>query len=402
MVGGEGRREGHDAVDVVVDGLAVPGQDLGANLDACAIGRAVGRHKVDDGAAVLDVTDGNTHAAARRLDKVLADERRVEVAIRDGPDEIAQRTAVGQRVVVGLGLLEARAVFGNLGIPVDSLEIGEGVFAAEEIDHGIEGADVAEAGEVIERRAGRFDQFHLWAGRAVESKRIGVHVDHGVAGRQTHNGIVLGEELAVLAETAGEALLVIRRPHDVLAADNLALATGRILGARGGEGRAPATAALVALLQERIAKGVGPIGDGKGHDAGIFLAVIVHVAQAALRLDGQGQGVVEGRIEEIAHDLAEHLRRLREEEAFIAVDEAGLIFQHNDRLGHAQRNERVGVVHLAGDDDRTAFIVDDVGGCDVTVLGKGCRRDEHGRHHQQQSSKQPKLSVHGILLGRSE
>jgi hypothetical protein len=123
------------------------------------------------------------------------------------------------------------------------------------------------------------------SGRAARSKvkGVAVHIDDGVARRQQHDGVIFGEELAIFAKAAGETLLIVRRPHNVLAADHLALGAGVRIDARGGKGCRPAAAALVALLQVGVAKGVCPVGDGKGHHARILFAVVVHIAQRALR-----------------------------------------------------------------------------------------------------------------------
>ena len=151
MIRREGRGKGDDAVDILVDRLAVPCENLSSHDDASTVGRAVRRDIVDNRAAILDVTNGNPNTAPRRLDKVVADEGRAEVTVRDGPDEVAQRTAVGQRVILRLGFLKTRAELGHLGIPVDTLELREGIFAAEEIDHGVERAHVSEAGKIVQR-----------------------------------------------------------------------------------------------------------------------------------------------------------------------------------------------------------------------------------------------------------
>ena len=80
----------------------------------------------------------------RALVEIFSDEWPTEMAVWNRPDEIAEGAAIGERIIVGVRRLKARAELGGLGVPVDALEFRERVFAAEEIDHGIEGLGVAQ------------------------------------------------------------------------------------------------------------------------------------------------------------------------------------------------------------------------------------------------------------------
>ena len=283
------------------------------------------------------------------------------MGVRDLQGKVAQRPAVGQRVFVLVSRHEARAIFCRQLVPVYALVVSERVLLLQLLDERIEGVGVAQFRIVVQGRVGRLDEVHYGLPAAVEGEGIGVHIYHGVAGREADDGVVLREQLAVGAEAAGEALLVVRRPDDILAADDLAGAARVRLDAGRGVGGRPAAAGEVALLQIRIAEDVRPVGDGVRHDALVRLAVLVYVAQAGLGLDGQRHRPRERRAEEVPGDGAQHLRLRRHEVAVVAVDEASLIFQDDHRLAHAHGKFGIGVVHRAADDDGAALVVLDLG-----------------------------------------
>jgi hypothetical protein len=58
----------------------------------------------------------------------------------------------------------------------------------------------------------------------------------------------------------------------------------------------------------------------------------------------------------------------RKDKAFVAVNKAGLIFQHNQRLGNTQRDDRVAVVHRAVNGDWPALVICDGRRCDFAIL----------------------------------
>ena len=155
-------------------------------------------------------------------------------------------------------------------------------------------------------------------------------------------------------------MLIILGIHQERAAHNFSLQIRVIADDGRSIGRGPATAAQVALFQEGIAEGVVPIGNGKDLHAGIFFAVIVHIAEAAFGLDGQGNGVVEGGGVEICRDLAQRLGFYRHQIIFVPIDEACLVFQNDDGGGHANIEKRIGVFHFARNAHGTPFIVGDL------------------------------------------
>ena len=144
MLRREGRRKRNDAVYILVDRLAVPGQDHRPALDPGPICRAVWRHKTDDRALIFDIPNCDADPSPGDFDKLLLEQGGSEVAVWDRPDKIAQRTPVGQGIGVGLSRLKQGTKFSRFGSPVDSFELGERIFVCEKVEHGVERFGVAQ------------------------------------------------------------------------------------------------------------------------------------------------------------------------------------------------------------------------------------------------------------------
>ena len=114
----------------------------------------------------------------------------------------------GRSLVFFLGFRcgEARRIGRFQRIPVEPVEFGIGVFAAEEIQHRAEGIAVAKIGKIVDGGGFRLDQIDDRAGGAIESEGPLVHIDHRVSGWHSHNRIIVGEKHAIVAEAGGEAL----------------------------------------------------------------------------------------------------------------------------------------------------------------------------------------------------
>ena len=180
--------------------------------------------------------------------------------------------------------------------------------------------------------------------------------------------------------------MVVGGPDDQLAADQFPLAAGVIGGLGRRKGGRPTTTALVALFQIGVAEGVGPVGDRKHHDARFSLIVVVHVAQGALWFGRQREGPIKRRFKKIAQNLAQHLRFGREEKAFVPVYKTSLIFQHDQRLGHPHRDDRVAVVHAATQNRSPTLFVFNRGGRRIVGLGETHPGWSQQQSHQQQAS----------------
>ena len=74
--------------------------------------------------------------------------------------------------------------------------------------------------------------------------------------------------------------------------------------------------------------------------------------------------------------MPEHLRGGRHQEIRVAVDEASLVLEDDERLSDAIGEEDVGIGDLAGDADGAAFVVLDCGGREGGILGGGRGHDE--------------------------
>ena len=144
MLRREGRRKRNDAVYILVDRLAVPGQDHRPALDSGPICRAVWRHKADDRALIFDIPNCDADPSPGDFDKLLLEQGGSEVAVWDRPDKITQRTAVGQGIGVGLRRLKQGTKFSRFGTPVDSFELGERILVCEKVEHGVERFGVAQ------------------------------------------------------------------------------------------------------------------------------------------------------------------------------------------------------------------------------------------------------------------
>ena len=144
MLRREGRRKGNDAVHILVDRLAVPGQDHRPALDPGPICWAVWRHKTDDRALIFDIPNCDADPSSSDFDKLLLEKGGAEVAIWDRPDKIAQCTSVGQGIGVGLSRLKQGTKFSCFGGPVDSFEFGERILVDEKVEHGVERFGVAQ------------------------------------------------------------------------------------------------------------------------------------------------------------------------------------------------------------------------------------------------------------------
>ena len=110
--------------------------------------------------------------------------------------------------------------------------------------------------------------------------------------------------------------------------------------------------------------------------------------------------------------MAQDLRFQRQDELFVAIDEAGLIFQDYQRLGHAVCEERIGIVELPGNADRAALVVYDprgrpAGDCgDDRVILFLFADSQRGQRRQQQKNKEERaghsrcrLAVHRFHSG---
>ena len=180
--------------------------------------------------------------------------------------------------------------------------------------------------------------------------------------------------------------MVVGSPDDQLAADQFSLAAG-VIGSLGRcKGGRPATAALVALFQIGVAEGVGPVSDRKNHDAGFSLVVVVHIAQRTLWFGWQREGPLKRRLKKVAQNLAQHLRFGREEKAFVPVYKTSLIFQHDQRLGHPHRDDRVAVIHTATHNRGSALFIFNRGGRRVIGLGVARSGWSQQQRQQQQAS----------------
>lgn len=183
----------------------------------------------------------------RGLDEVFPHKRPAQMAVRNRPDEVAERTAVDQRVVLGVLWLPKRgrnsADFASQSMFFNSVKA---YLRRNRSSIASKASGVAHIREVVEDETLPARSAPI-LGRLARSKvRLGVHIDHGVARGQQHDRVIRGKEFAILAKAAGGALLVVRRPDHVFAADDLTLAAGVRIDARGGKGRGPAAAALVA------------------------------------------------------------------------------------------------------------------------------------------------------------
>src|SRR5687768_15930766 len=92
----------------------------------------------------------------------------------------------------------------------------EGVADAEVLDQDVEGLDIIEVGKVGVDALG-LDQRDLDGPISLELEGVVAEGDHGPTGLERLDRFVAGEEQSVLAESAREDLLVVRRPDDQLA-----------------------------------------------------------------------------------------------------------------------------------------------------------------------------------------
>ena len=387
----EGLGPRHGIPHVVVNRQAVNLENLGAVFDAGFGGRAVVEQEVDHNAAIVEIADGNADAAGGRFAEGAVHgraETHAHVSVRDRPGEIAQGQFIGGGISGSLGFCEARPKRLAFGVPVDALVLAKGVFQTELVQHGVEGFRVGKLREIVDFGGLALDEVDDRLRRAVEGEGVVVQVHEGVAGREAHRRIILREQETVLAVAGGETLLVVRGVDQQLAANDFVQGFGAVAGVRRGIGVGPAAAIEVAFLQFRRPPGVGPVGDGENLDAGVFLAVVVHVAQAATGLEGQLQRPGNGRGEEVAGQAAENLRLRRKNEVPVAIYKAGLVLQDDERLGDAIRKVGIGIGHFARQHARATLVIDD-------LRRRQFRLGADGKRHSQQQAGDDRWFQHG-------
>ena len=135
------------------DGQAVPFQDLSAPGDAGSIGGTIGGD--DDGyhAAIVQADDGQAIPAGGLLvEKLVADltEGHADMAIGDGPGEIAQGQEVGSLVALFFGFLDTGGELDVEGVPIETFQFGEWVFLGNLLVQRIEGFGPTHLGVIID------------------------------------------------------------------------------------------------------------------------------------------------------------------------------------------------------------------------------------------------------------
>ena len=100
--------------------------------------------------------------------------------------------------------------------------------------------------------------------------------------------------------------------------------------------------------------------DGEDHDADIVFAIVIDIAQAPIGLQRKRKAEGKGRCEVAGGDLTGNLRFKWDDKIFVTINETSLVLEDDQRIVDATGEEGVAVMQLSGNDNRSAFVVDDV------------------------------------------
>ncbi len=107
-------------------------------------------------------------------------------------------------------------------LPVNPLIRRERILTGDLLEEGIEGFAVTHLRKVADGDIS-LDQRKHRLRFLVDAERLGIQIHDVVPRRDRRDGVILGEQFTVFPKTAGETLLVVRRPDDQRAAVNFVI-----------------------------------------------------------------------------------------------------------------------------------------------------------------------------------